>query len=85
MKLLSFGLLSSLVLGEERISLKGKEAQALLKNLIKEGQAIRPSETCLIGAGYNTCEDYNFRAVDLFKALEGKMEHERTLNGEFVP
>lgn len=39
----------------------------------------------MIGAGYNTCEDYNFRAVDLFAALEPKMEEEKKKNGEFTP
>jgi hypothetical protein len=52
------------------VHLRGSEAQALLRKQIKAGQSIKPGKQCLIGAGYNTCEDFNIQATDLFHMLE---------------
>jgi hypothetical protein len=34
---------------------------------------ITPKENCVIGVGYNNCEDIGFQAKDLFKALEPEL------------
>jgi len=36
---------------------------------MEEYQNIKVKDNCTIGAGYNSCVDVNFRAVDLFNSL----------------
>jgi hypothetical protein len=47
-------------------------------------QSIKVKEGCAIGAGYTTCMDINFRAVDLFKALEPEIK-EMIRQGQITP
>ena len=37
-------------------------------------RAIHVKPGCAIGAGYTTCMDIGFRAVDMFKAMEKEFE-----------
>jgi len=45
-------------------------------------EKIVPKEDCFIGAGYNTCEDLGFQAVDLFNTFKeeiGELEREEPI------
>ena len=69
------------------IKFSRKQTDKLLRQYQERDDAITPTEDCLIGVGYNTCLDINFRAVDLFKAIKPEIASLRESMGgrELVP
>ena len=50
------------------------ESQEVIKRYAKEEKQIEAKPDCAIGVGYTTCMDVNFRAVDLFTAMEKELK-----------
>ncbi len=49
-----------------------------------EESKIKVKEDCLIGVGYNMCTDINFKAVDLLKVLQPKIEELEKKEGRLI-
>jgi len=58
----------------QMFSLSEQEQRTLIQNYAFREEAIPSSEDCLIGVGYNTCKDVNFKSVKLFDVLKVELE-----------
>ena len=68
------------------ITLTKQEKEDILRSYDQVDREIKPKDDCLIGLGYNVCEDIGFRAVDLFEAIRGEVSTLQAARGtEFVP
>lgn len=75
----SHGSLDKIVLTEE-------EEADLIKEYSRMERKITVKPGCAIGAGYTTCMDIIFRAVDMFQAMEKEFQELlRLQGGKLVP
>ena len=61
----------------DRIDLTEVEKAEVIRHYSIIEKHIKVKDGCAIGAGYTTCMDVGFRAIDMFKALEHEVAHMR--------
>ena len=56
----------------DKLILTEQEEEVVIRKYSNIEQEIKPRDDCAIGVGYTTCVDINFKAVDLFKAMNNE-------------
>lgn len=71
----------------DKVVLTEEEEDSLIREYSRIDREIKVKPDCAIGVGYTTCMDINFRAVDMFRAIENQEMAEvlRIQKGRLVP